>query len=65
MIGRQCDDPECAGPLQDSIIHFGENLPMGELTKGFEEGDMADLCLVMGSSLTVNPAAQIPTVSQY
>lgn len=62
--GRQCDDPECAGQLQDTIIHFGENLPMGELTRGFQEGEVADLCLVMGSSITVTPAAEIPAVSR-
>lgn len=24
--GNKCDDPECQGPLNDSIINFGEYL---------------------------------------
>ncbi len=35
---------------------------MDELTKAFQEGEDADLCIVMGSSLTVTPAADIPKV---
>lgn len=26
QTGRECDDPECRGPLIDSIINFGESL---------------------------------------
>lgn len=33
------------------------------LEKGCELGEKADLCLAMGSSLTVTPAADIPKVS--
>ena len=33
---RVCDDPNCRGTLQDSIINFGENLPEDELTKAFD-----------------------------
>ena len=33
-----------------------------ELEKATDEGDRADLCLAMGSSLTVTPAADIPEV---
>lgn len=61
-IGRKCDDPDCQGPLKDTIVNFGENLPEDEITKAFAEGNSADLCLVMGSSCTVTPAASIPEV---
>ena len=27
LTGRKCDKLECATPLKDSIINFGENLP--------------------------------------
>uniref|UniRef100_A0A1X7STS1 Regulatory protein SIR2 homolog 7 n=2 Tax=Amphimedon queenslandica TaxID=400682 RepID=A0A1X7STS1_AMPQE len=57
---RKCDDPSCQGILRDTIINFGEDLPDSELTRGTEEGEVADLCLAMGSSLTVTPAADIP-----
>jgi len=47
--GRNCDKPDCAGRLKDSIIHFGENLPEDELRKAFTHAEKADLCLVLGN----------------
>ena len=40
---RVCDDPSCQGPLQDSIINFGENLPVDELTKAFDHAKKVKL----------------------
>ena len=60
--GRRCDDPGCRGALYDSIINFGENLPEKELNAGFENSEKADLCLVLGSSLRVTPAADMPKI---
>lgn len=44
----------------DSIINFGEPLPPQEIDNGFKQGDTADLCIVLGSSLRVQPACHIP-----
>lgn len=52
----------CGGDLFDSIINFGENLPEKELINGFENSKKADLCLVLGSSLRVTPAANMPEI---
>lgn len=60
LTGRHCDNPQCAGPLIDSIINFNEDLPEEELDKAFNNSKVADLCLVLGSSLRVYPAADIP-----
>ncbi|UJR25492.1 hypothetical protein I4U23_006838 [Adineta vaga] len=60
FTGRRCDKPDCGGYLKDSIINFGENLPEEEITKAFTHAEKADLCLVLGSSLTVTPAADVP-----
>jgi hypothetical protein len=46
--------------LYDSIINFGENLPEEALNDGFFNSEKADLCLVLGSSLRVTPAANMP-----
>ena len=54
------DDPKCRGPLVDSIINFNEDLPEDELDSAFENAKLADLCIVLGSSLRVYPAADIP-----
>ena len=56
--GRLCGD--CGEELYDSIINFNEGLPKRELICGFEECAKADLCLALGSSLCVNPAAEMP-----
>eukprot|EP00128_Syssomonas_multiformis_P018005 Colp12_sorted_trinity150504_noHs@24857 len=58
--GRFCDDPSCKGPLLDTIINFGEDLPDEPLALAFAHAKAADLCLVLGSSCTVTPAADVP-----
>lgn len=58
--GRLCADEKCKGKLRDSIINFGENLPEWELEEGFNQAYKADVCLAMGSSLRVTPAANMP-----
>ncbi|KAH7129477.1 DHS-like NAD/FAD-binding domain-containing protein [Dactylonectria estremocensis] len=58
--GRKC--ALCDGPLLDSIINFGEPLPEVPLQRAFDHAAKADLCLVLGSSLTVTPANEIPEV---
>ncbi len=54
--GRRCGN--CGGKLYDTIIHFSESLPQEPLRKAFEHAEKADLCLVLGSSLTVTPAGE-------
>lgn len=61
--GRICDDPKCKGKLHDSIINFGENLPEKEIDNGFEWAEESDLCIALGSSLTVTPAADMPKLT--
>ena len=58
--GRRCDDPDCQGELRDTIINFGEHLDEDVINRGFAQGEASDLCLAMGSSLRVTPAADIP-----
>ncbi|CAF0869400.1 unnamed protein product [Rotaria sordida] len=55
---RKC--AKCRSTLYDSIINFGENLPKQELEASFEHARKADVCLVLGSSLRVTLAADIP-----
>ena len=57
--GRKCDDPACKGDLEDSIINFGENLKDEILDSGYNHSSCSDLILAMGSSLRVNPAADM------
>ncbi|KAI2617602.1 DHS-like NAD/FAD-binding domain-containing protein [Hypomontagnella submonticulosa] len=50
----------CGGVLLDSLIHFGENLFEEPLQLARDHAEKADLCLALGSSLTVSPANEIP-----
>jgi NAD-dependent SIR2 family protein deacetylase len=60
LTGRKCDDPACRGELADTIINFGENLDDRIINAAFENAARSDLCLAMGSSLRVTPAADVP-----
>ena len=57
--GRKCDDPKCKGDLKDTIINFGENLNENILNTGYAHGYEADLMVCVGSSMRVNPAADM------
>ena len=54
----QC--PHCGRVLKPAITFFGESLPAEALREAVTEAQKADLMLVLGTSLTVYPAASIP-----
>ncbi|KAI1383069.1 DHS-like NAD/FAD-binding domain-containing protein [Hypoxylon trugodes] len=56
--GRKC--ALCGGVLLDTIINFGESLFAEPLQLARDHAAKADLFLVLGSSLTVSPANEIP-----
>jgi NAD-dependent deacetylase len=54
----------CGGILRSSTVLFGEPLPEETLRRAVEASANADLMLVVGSSLVVKPAAQLPVVAK-
>ena len=50
----------CGGSLVRSVVDFGESLPEKDLMLSFEHSRKCDLFLVVGSSLVVTPAADMP-----
>jgi len=58
--------PKCGKVLKPAITFFGESLPVNALKEAVDEAQKSDLMLVLGTSLTVYPAASIPqyTLSQ-
>jgi NAD-dependent deacetylase len=52
--------PHCGGVLKPAITFFGESLPAEALRDAGIEAQKADLMLVLGTSLTVYPAASLP-----
>lgn len=63
--GRNCEDESCGGILRDSIIHFDEDLPWHDLKMSNAKFSGADLTIVLGSSLNVEPAAGLPFKAKY
>jgi NAD-dependent deacetylase len=54
------DCKECGGILKPDVIFFGEALPPKVLTIATNEAQESDLFIVIGSSLVVYPAANMP-----
>ena len=52
--------PKCASILKPDITFFGESLPVNALRDATIESQKSDLMLVLGTSLTVFPAASMP-----
>lgn len=53
-----CDD--CSGVLKPDTISFGQSMPEDKMREAFANAEICDLCIVLGSSLVVYPAASIP-----
>ena len=52
--------PRCGAVMKPDITFFGESLPQRAIMEAMAEAESADLMLVLGSSLTVYPAASLP-----
>jgi len=57
----KCD--RCGGIVKPDIVFFGEGLPEKTLEEAEREARQADLMLVLGTSLTVYPAAAVPEIT--
>jgi len=57
-----CED--CGAPLKAKTIAFGQPMPMVEMEEAARLATDADVCLAIGSSLVVEPAASIPRVAK-
>lgn len=58
QTSRKCT--KCNQVLYDSIINFGENLPVDQLESAEEESSKCDLAIVLGTSMRVRPACEFP-----
>ena len=55
--------PLCGGTLAPSVVDFGQSLPQKDLEDAYAHSQKADLFIVVGSSLVVYPAADMPAVA--
>ena len=51
--------------IKPDIVFYSENLDEKLLNQGFSDFEKSDLVLVLGSSLTVQPAASLPMAAKY
>ena len=64
--GKKVDQSEgrticgCGGKLVSSVVNFGEPLPERDLRLSLEHSRKSDLFIIVGSSLVVTPAADMP-----
>lgn len=64
ITGRppRCED--CGGLVKSATISFGQRMPEEAMRRADAMARAADLFLVIGSSLVVHPAAQLPLVAK-
>jgi len=54
--------PECSSSLRPDVVWFGESLDRDVISKVYDELEKADVCLVIGTSSLVQPAASFPLI---
>lgn len=54
----------CEGLVKTATISFGQAMPEDEMLRAQAEAETCDLCIVLGSSLQVYPAASIPLIAK-
>lgn len=59
----QAECPLCGGKLVSSVVNFGQSLPSKDLAESYQHSQNCDLFIVVGSSLVVTPAADMPRVA--
>ena len=59
----EIDICKCGGRLVSSVVNFGDPLPEKDLEESFWHSGHCDLFVVVGSSLVVSPANDMPRVA--
>ncbi|MBI5289742.1 MAG: NAD-dependent protein deacylase [Chloroflexi bacterium] len=60
MVRVPPECPQCAGIVKSDVVMFGEPIPQEFLESCQREAELADCCLIVGTSATVYPAAAFP-----
>ncbi len=61
--GEAPDCPACGGLLKTATISFGQAMPEHEMARAQAAAGSCDLFVVLGSSLVVYPAADVPALA--
>jgi NAD-dependent deacetylase len=54
----------CGGIIKSATISFGQSMPQDQMQRAAVETQLCDLFIVLGSSLTVFPAAEFPMIAK-
>lgn len=52
--------PHCGALLKPDFVFFGESIPMAAYQKSFDAAEIADVCIIVGSTGEVMPACLVP-----
>jgi NAD-dependent deacetylase len=63
LDGGQVPRCACGGVMKPNVILFGEQLPLDVLTAARQDTTDCDLMVVIGSSLTVEPVSDLPSMA--
>ena len=58
--GGQPTCPACGGRIINDVVDFGDPIPRDAITNSIKHSQKSDVVLVVGSTLTVSPAADMP-----
>lgn len=61
---NQPNCPHCEGRIISSVVNFNDPMPRREMEKSENHSRMCDVMLVVGSSLSVFPAANFPIIAK-
>jgi len=63
---QQCIDPctACGGIIKSATVSFGQAMPEAEMVRAQSATETCDTFMVVGSSLTVHPAAGFPELAK-
>ena len=62
FIAPTCD--ECNGFLKSANVSFGQSMPIVAMQRAQAWSEQADIFIVLGSSLQVQPAASFPVIAK-
>jgi NAD-dependent deacetylase len=63
-FGDTASCPQCGGNMKPSVVDFGQSLPRKDLDEAVQHSQDCDLFMVVGSSLVVTPAADMPRIAR-
>lgn len=63
LTPRRCSDVKCGAKLRDTVLDWGDALPVKEMNPAAQHCKMADVVLCLGTSLQITPACNLPLKS--